>query len=632
MKNIIRMIFILVTASLFLAYKLFYTESGLHYAIKLTNKFTHNKLNISEATGDLGSHFTLHNIVYHGSDIDVQITCLELFYNPITLLQGKLTINYLKAKNIKINYLENRKVTSSNTNLLLKRVIVKHADIASIKFYKNNILHTQIQRILFNQNENMHFSNYVILLKKGLIFGKLYFKSIEKWQLQVKAIQVDTNYLWKDLDGLVSFYLIIKNPLTQTNGIVTKNNAFIIDGNFFSDSLVIQNRKITKIKGLIKGSFFLSEDTQKLMTSARLQISDGQCYIPILQIQPRDITVSVSLNSANLLTIQGGFLSGGYLGFQGSVDLNDKNYPMQINFLGKQVHIVNTEEYNITASPELKVNLKDNDINLTGNLFLPYILIKLKKYEKSIVLPPEVEFANSTKKSSSLQNLSMQIVLQLGNKAHLAYKALEADLAGKIAIHQTPGGLPYGFGALIIKHGTYRIYDKYFDIQNGRLIYVGNLLTNPGLNIQATKKSKTPVTHFLGFSISSDVQSVKMGVSITGTLDNPTIELFSNPPMSQDDILSYIAFGKPRADISSADALSVLNTLASNLNSIGPISINQYTQVPGPFNILKMGTFNPIQAFNISLPINKYWRIQTETSINEVGADILYHYNVKSNL
>lgn len=88
-------------------------------------------------------------------------------------------------------------------------------------------------------------------------------------------------------------------------------------------------------------------------------------------------------------------------------------------------------------------------------------------------------------------------------------------------------------GAVDADHGEYTFLSKRFQIKRGSALFIGSPDLNPTLQITAEYVVKQPTG------------ATNIQVLIGGTLENPRISLTSDaqPPLSQSDLLSYLAFG-----------------------------------------------------------------------------------------
>jgi translocation and assembly module TamB len=89
-------------------------------------------------------------------------------------------------------------------------------------------------------------------------------------------------------------------------------------------------------------------------------------------------------------------------------------------------------------------------------------------------------------------------------------------------------------GAVDADRGEYTFLSKRFQIKRGSALFIGDPSLNPTLQITAEYQVKQPTGN------------TNIRVLIGGTLQKPRISLESDaqPPLSQSDLLSYLAFGE----------------------------------------------------------------------------------------
>ena len=96
-----------------------------------------------------------------------------------------------------------------------------------------------------------------------------------------------------------------------------------------------------------------------------------------------------------------------------------------------------------------------------------------------------------------------------------------------IAIRSGYDAITRGTGELSVAGGSYTAYARKLDIQRGRLIFTGGPIDNPGIDLRAAK-------------VFPDVTA---GVNVRGTLLQPRMSFFSDPPLPQSQIVSLILAG-----------------------------------------------------------------------------------------
>lgn len=117
----------------------------------------------------------------------------------------------------------------------------------------------------------------------------------------------------------------------------------------------------------------------------------------------------------------------------------------------------------------------------------------------------------------------------MGDRVTFYGYGFEGRFGGNLLLEDQPGQPTRGTGEITIPEGQYRAYGQNLKVENGRLLYTGGPITNPGLDLRAVRK----------------IGNVTAGLKVRGNLNQPVIELFSVPAMGQTDILAYLLLGGP---------------------------------------------------------------------------------------
>ena len=95
-------------------------------------------------------------------------------------------------------------------------------------------------------------------------------------------------------------------------------------------------------------------------------------------------------------------------------------------------------------------------------------------------------------------------------------------------------------GEVATDRGEYEFLSKRFQIRRGSAVFVGDADPDPNLQITGEYEVRLAAS-----------QAINIRVQIGGTLSRPRIALDSDaqPPMSQSDLLSYLAFGRTSSSL-----------------------------------------------------------------------------------
>jgi translocation and assembly module TamB len=113
-------------------------------------------------------------------------------------------------------------------------------------------------------------------------------------------------------------------------------------------------------------------------------------------------------------------------------------------------------------------------------------------------------------------------------------------------------------GAIDADRGEYTFLSKRFQIKRGSALFIGSPELNPTLQITAEYQVKQPTGN------------TNIRVLIGGTLSQPRISLESDaqPPLSQSDLLSYLAFGESSNSLLQFNQTSLSASQGGNLINV----------------------------------------------------------------
>ncbi|MEP3225445.1 MAG: translocation/assembly module TamB domain-containing protein [Parasphingorhabdus sp.] len=120
-------------------------------------------------------------------------------------------------------------------------------------------------------------------------------------------------------------------------------------------------------------------------------------------------------------------------------------------------------------------------------------------------------------------------------------------------------------GSANLIRGNYTFAGRRFQLERGRIRFVGNRPPNPLLDIEAR----------------ADLTGLNATINVTGTGNQPDIAFNSVPALPEDELLSRVLFGASISDLSAPEAVQLAAAVAS-LNSGGGLDpINQLRKAVG---------------------------------------------------
>lgn len=343
----------------------------------------------------------------------------------------------------------------------------------------------------------------------------------------------------------------------------------------------------------------LSGTLHKPHLQGNIATKDGRVQILPMGISLENIQLDIRRKNAQQILIKGHANSGkGQVKIDGTIPFDHTfHYPMTLNISGNNFTIIQLPSYHIEISPLLTLTLHQEKIVLKGDLNIPNSNIQLQEISpQSIQLSPDVVILDKAEKPAHpikddalpdfKQNLNASINLILNKKTRFIGFGLNAVISGKVALTESPGQSTQGRGTLIFEEGQYAAFGQNLTIEEGRLMFAGPI-DNPNINIIAYR----------------EIEDVKAYIKITGSLKNSQSILYSDPPMQQQEILSYLLLGRPLKAASAEEG----NALINAVNSIGLKGGELVAQKIGAVMGLDEVTVKAGQANNeASLFVGKY--------------------------
>lgn len=129
--------------------------------------------------------------------------------------------------------------------------------------------------------------------------------------------------------------------------------------------------------------------------------------------------------------------------------------------------------------------------------------------------------------TASRRTTTLDLRADLGDAFVLRGRGLNTRLAGELRLTSPANRLAI-HGNIRAVDGTYAAYGQKLRVERSIIAFTG-LAENPRLDIEA---------------IRPDLEDVRVGVTVTGTAQNPRIRLFSEPTMTDTDRLSWLILGR----------------------------------------------------------------------------------------
>jgi len=309
---------------------------------------------------------------------------------------------------------------------------------------------------------------------------------------------------------------------------------------------------------------------------------------------------------------------------------------------GERFQAVNQPDVQVFVSPDLEVQLAERTALVRGRVQVPFARIETTQVPASAASPSnDVVFVEDTLATQPKLQVKTQVRVELGDSVTFSGFGLRTRLAGGLAVDDERGRPTQGTGEIQLVDGKYRAFGNELTIDPGRFVFGGGPIDNPGIDIRAYRGLTTQNV----MAGSGEM----VGMNLRGTLRRPEFSVFSNPPMSQSEIMSYLVLGRPMSTSGDQSALASAALLVGMQQGSGVAGgigkrlaldeayleagsdIKETAFVAGKYLSPKLyvsyaaGLFEQTNTFRARYSLTSKWTLQAESG-KDSSTDLLYWF------
>ena len=284
---------------------------------------------------------------------------------------------------------------------------------------------------------------------------------------------------------------------------------------------------VEKLHGKLNGSGRISGGLLAPLVNGNVNLVGGEISGPELPISLEDLNVQ-ALIAGESVQLNGGWRSGkaGQGSLKGQIDWGQA-LVVDLSLQGSQLPVTVEPYAALEVAPDLKISLKNDKLAIAGKVHIPRGDITVRELPPSTVKVSDdtVIVGSQTEEGKPPMAMAMDIDVVVGEDTlNFAGFGLTAKVQGHVHI----GDNMDTRGELWLNDGRYRAYGQRLDVRRARLLFAGPL-DQPYLDIEAIRKT----------------DDVIAGIRLSGSAEQPTTQIFSEPAMSQEQALSYLVLGRP---------------------------------------------------------------------------------------
>lgn len=286
---------------------------------------------------------------------------------------------------------------------------------------------------------------------------------------------------------------------------------------------------VDRLEGQLNGSGLLSGSLRQPQVNGELRLLGGEMAGNALPVSVEQLQLSVLIEGQSL-KLDGDWKSGaeGRGTLAGSLNWRDApTFDLQLR--GSSLPLVVEPYAELEFEPDLRLQLAEGQLAVSGKVGVPRGEIIVRELPPSTVsVSPDAQIVGEeTEPDQALNAIHMDIDVEVGQeRLRFSGFGLTADLVGHLHI----GDNLDARGELNLNNGRYRAYGQRLNIRRAQLLFTG-VLSQPFLNIEAVRRI--------------EAENVTAGLRITGSTEQPRLDVFAEPAMSQEQALAYLVLGRP---------------------------------------------------------------------------------------
>lgn len=311
-----------------------------------------------------------------------------------------------------------------------------------------------------------------------------------------------------------------------------------------SDQLPLLARlspEVGRIEGGIDVALDIAGTTEQPFAEGTARLTDGLVTLPRIGLRLTDVTADFTSEAEGLRGRVGARSEDGRVDLEMLARRREAGWTVDGTLVGEDFRALDTPDARVDISPDVEWRVVDREVRVQGGLEVPWARITPRDLGGAVRPTGDLERVGGADVSGAEDppgwRVFTDIDATLGDDVQFRGFGLRGRLDGGLRLRDEPGELTTARGEIEVRDGIYSAYQQELTIERGRLIYTGDVVTDPGLDIRAVRRPR----------------NVLVGVRVRGTLQEPDVSLFSEPPMQQSQILSYLVIGMPIGEAGDED-------------------------------------------------------------------------------
>ncbi len=379
------------------------------------------------------------------------------------------------------------------------------------------------------------------------------------------------------------------------------------EANLDLPNLAVLNRlvpQLDEMAGSLEGRFELQGPLESLGFDGRVAIRDGSFFHAPLGSRVEQLSLVVEGTETGG-TLDGRFVAGeGEASIDGALDLAAAGgWQGRISLIGERLELFDVDWLQLTLSPDLQLGYSPERLEIEGKLAIDRARLGLPPgstqpvgASQDVVVTGRGSESGDDAEPVPMRDIVGSVALSLSDDVRMTAAGMDTRIEGELDLQWPPGDVvPSARGSLHLVDGSYSAYGQNLEVTQGDVLFTGNPVDNPVLEIQAVRE------------IFGDPQVKQAGVLIRGPARDPEINLFTDPPTSREKALAYILTGAEFDHAAGQGAFSV-----------------GFWVLPKLFVSYGVGLFDSGNVLAARYELSQRWGVRATSGERDTGVDVSF--------
>ena len=343
----------------------------------------------------------------------------------------------------------------------------------------------------------------------------------------------------------------------------------------------------------------------KPMFTGEASLKNGSFRYEPLGLVLSDIQMQSMIREDNRIDLQTTFSAGDGTGeLRSSVNsFGGFREGLDLSLTGENLTLIDLPDVTVVANTDLVLGVRAGSLAINGNVVVPRARLtpvdltsgdKISESADVVIVANGNGETEETDATETPFEIHGTVALVLGDDVVVDLDVAEARVAGTAAFHWDGPHMPVANGQYNIQ-GRFEAYGQLLDITEGRIQFPGVPASSPSLRIRAERE------------IFGNPQIRNAGVLVTGTPQEPQVEVYTNPATTRDRALTLLVTGSDFNYEQGVGAVDVGTYIAQDL-----------------YISYGIGLFERGNVISVRYDIAKGFGIKATSGKNAEGVDLSY--------